>query len=145
MLRKWLLNASYFFSLLLIKHFSLKYSNGMNKSRWIKLYAVVSDSICFVVDFDFFCINHKINDQTRKTLYEIWTYPTSYNENFPSHQQPQFCICRYNILKAEKVFPLPQIADSITEGTIAEFTKKEGEWVELDETIANVETDKVTV
>lgn len=46
---------------------------------------------------------------------------------------------------AEKVFPLPNIADSITEGVIAEFTKKEGEWVDLDDTIANVETDKVTV
>lgn len=37
------------------------------------------------------------------------------------------------------------MADSINEGTIAEFVKKEGQWVELDETVANVETDKVTV
>ena len=51
----------------------------------------------------------------------------------------------YNLVNSEKVFPLPEIADSITEGVIAEFTKKEGEWVDHDETIANVETDKVTV
>lgn len=44
-----------------------------------------------------------------------------------------------------KTFPLPFLADSINEGTIAEFVKKEGQWVELDETVANVETDKVTV
>ena len=31
-----------------------------------------------------------------------------------------------------------------TKGVIADFTKKEGEWVDLDDTIANVETDKVT-
>ena len=38
----------------------------------------------------------------------------------------------------EKVFPLPNIADSITEGVVAEFLKKEGEWVDLDDTIANI-------
>jgi 2-oxoglutarate dehydrogenase E2 component (dihydrolipoamide succinyltransferase) len=46
---------------------------------------------------------------------------------------------------AEKVYPLPNIAESITEGTVAEFVKKQGEWVEQDETVANIETDKVTV
>ena len=44
-----------------------------------------------------------------------------------------------------KTVPLPFLADSINEGTIAEFVKKEGQWVDLDETVANVETDKVTV
>lgn len=33
---------------------------------------------------------------------------------------------------SEKVFPLPEIADSITEGTIADYTKAVGDWVELD-------------
>ena len=37
------------------------------------------------------------------------------------------------------------MADSINEGTIADFVKQEGQWVDLDETVANVETDKVTV
>lgn len=46
---------------------------------------------------------------------------------------------------AEKVINLPNVAESITEGTVAEFLKKEGDWVEQDETVANLETDKVTV
>ena len=37
------------------------------------------------------------------------------------------------------------MGESITEGTIAEILKKEGDTVEEDETIAQIETDKVTV
>ena len=46
---------------------------------------------------------------------------------------------------AANTIPLPFLADSINEGTIAQFLKKQGQWVELDETVANIETDKVTV
>lgn len=71
-------------------------------------------------------------------LYYLPTRSSSQlNSNTPSQVSFPPCL--------EKVFPLPNIADSITEGVIAEFTKKEGEWVDLDDTIANVETDKVTV
>lgn len=51
----------------------------------------------------------------------------------------------YTFQYVAKTFPLPFLADSINEGTVAEFVKKEGQWVELDETVANIETDKVTV
>lgn len=37
------------------------------------------------------------------------------------------------------------MGESITEGTMAEILKKEGDAVEEDETIAQIETDKVTV
>lgn len=37
------------------------------------------------------------------------------------------------------------MGESITEGTIVEILKKEGDAVEEDETIAQIETDKVTV
>ncbi|WP_223703610.1 2-oxoglutarate dehydrogenase complex dihydrolipoyllysine-residue succinyltransferase [Sutcliffiella deserti] len=40
---------------------------------------------------------------------------------------------------------VPELAESITEGTIAEWTKKEGESIEVGETIAELETDKVNV
>ncbi|WP_078382180.1 2-oxoglutarate dehydrogenase complex dihydrolipoyllysine-residue succinyltransferase [Sutcliffiella halmapala] len=40
---------------------------------------------------------------------------------------------------------VPELAESITEGTIAEWTKKEGESIEKGETIAELETDKVNV
>ena len=37
------------------------------------------------------------------------------------------------------------MGDSITEGTIFELKKKEGDYVQMDEVIAVVETDKVQV
>ena len=40
---------------------------------------------------------------------------------------------------------IQSMGESISEGTIAEILKKEGDAVEEDETIAQIETDKVTV
>ena len=40
---------------------------------------------------------------------------------------------------------VPGMGDSITEGTIEAFVKRAGDYVEADETIARIETDKVTV
>lgn len=37
------------------------------------------------------------------------------------------------------------MGDSITEGTVFEYSKKKGEFVELDEVVAIIETDKVKV
>lgn len=46
---------------------------------------------------------------------------------------------------ALQTFPVPEMGDSITEGTILEFAKKVGDHVALEEMVASVETDKVTV
>lgn len=40
---------------------------------------------------------------------------------------------------------VPGMGDSISEGTIEEFVKQPGEFVNADEIIARIETDKVTV
>jgi len=40
---------------------------------------------------------------------------------------------------------LPNLADSITEGRVQEIKKQPGEAVEVDETVAVIETDKVSV
>lgn len=40
---------------------------------------------------------------------------------------------------------IQSMGESITEGTIAEILKKEGDAVAEDETIAQIETDKVTI
>merc|ERR1711865_579624 len=40
---------------------------------------------------------------------------------------------------------VPSMGESITEGTIAGFLKGPGDYVEIDEIIAQIETDKVTV
>jgi len=38
---------------------------------------------------------------------------------------------------------VPQMAESISEGTLKQFTKQVGDFVEQDEEIATIETDKV--
>ena len=46
---------------------------------------------------------------------------------------------------ATQQFPVPTMGDSITEGTLLEWSKGVGEYVELEQSIASIETDKVTV
>jgi 2-oxoglutarate dehydrogenase E2 component (dihydrolipoamide succinyltransferase) len=45
---------------------------------------------------------------------------------------------------ADTVVKVPQMAESISEGTLKQFSKQIGDYVELDEEIATIETDKVT-
>ena len=44
---------------------------------------------------------------------------------------------------AEVIVKVPQMAESISEGTLSSFTKQVGDQVEQDEEIASIETDKV--
>jgi 2-oxoglutarate dehydrogenase E2 component (dihydrolipoamide succinyltransferase) len=44
---------------------------------------------------------------------------------------------------ADKVVQVPQMAESISEGTLKQFNKSIGDYVEQDEEIATIETDKV--
>lgn len=44
---------------------------------------------------------------------------------------------------ADKVVKVPQMAESISEGTLKQFSKSIGDFVEQDEEIATIETDKV--
>lgn len=44
---------------------------------------------------------------------------------------------------ADKVVKVPEMAESISEGTLKQFSKQIGDFVELDEEIATIETDKV--
>lgn len=46
---------------------------------------------------------------------------------------------------ADKIVQVPQMAESISEGTLKQFTKSIGDYVELDEEIATIETDKIDV
>ncbi|KAK4939593.1 2-oxoglutarate dehydrogenase complex E2 component [Elasticomyces elasticus] len=46
---------------------------------------------------------------------------------------------------AETVVKVPQMAESISEGTLSSFTKQVGDYVEQDEEIASIETDKIDV
>lgn len=44
---------------------------------------------------------------------------------------------------ADKVVQVPQMAESISEGTLKQWSKQVGDFVEQDEEIATIETDKV--
>ncbi|KAJ5242247.1 Dihydrolipoyllysine-residue succinyltransferase [Penicillium citrinum] len=46
---------------------------------------------------------------------------------------------------ADSIVKVPQMAESITEGTLKQFSKQVGEFVERDEEIATIETDKIDV
>ncbi|KFH43769.1 Dihydrolipoyllysine-residue succinyltransferase component of 2-oxoglutarate dehydrogenase complex-like protein [Hapsidospora chrysogenum ATCC 11550] len=46
---------------------------------------------------------------------------------------------------ADKVVQVPQMAESISEGTLKQFSKGIGEFVEQDEELATIETDKIDV
>lgn len=45
----------------------------------------------------------------------------------------------------ETIVKVPQMAESISEGTLSSFTKQVGDQVEQDEEIASIETDKIDV
>jgi 2-oxoglutarate dehydrogenase E2 component (dihydrolipoamide succinyltransferase) len=57
-----------------------------------------------------------------------WRYP------FPVQQLRSY---------AERIVKVPDMAESITEGTLKQWSKKIGDYVEQDEEIATIETDKV--
>ncbi|KAH8592221.1 hypothetical protein B0O99DRAFT_630047 [Bisporella sp. PMI_857] len=46
---------------------------------------------------------------------------------------------------ADKVVKVPEMAESISEGTLKQFSKQVGDYVEQDEEIATIETDKIDV
>lgn len=49
------------------------------------------------------------------------------------------------LLYAPETIKVPQMAESISEGTLKTWLKKPGDWVEADEEIASIETDKIDV
>ncbi|EGR49063.1 dihydrolipoyllysine-residue succinyltransferase [Trichoderma reesei QM6a] len=46
---------------------------------------------------------------------------------------------------ADKIIQVPPMAESISEGTLKQFSKSVGDYVEQDEEIATIETDKIDV
>ncbi|KAL8874135.1 MAG: hypothetical protein Q9174_000505 [Haloplaca sp. 1 TL-2023] len=49
------------------------------------------------------------------------------------------------MVSADKVVKVPEMAESITEGTLKQWSKQIGDYVEQDEEIATIETDKIDV
>lgn len=46
---------------------------------------------------------------------------------------------------ADKMVQVPQMAESISEGTLKQFSKGVGDFVEQDEELATIETDKASI
>ncbi|EOD48121.1 Biotin/lipoyl attachment domain-containing protein [Neofusicoccum parvum] len=61
-----------------------------------------------------------------------------------SQRLPQLLFPQYRTY-ASKIVKVPEMAESITEGTLKQFSKAVGDYVELDEEIATIETDKIDV
>jgi len=64
-------------------------------------------------------------------------------QSSPAYQSRQFSMTRS--MKGEEIIKVPEMAESISEGTLKQFSKQVGDRVEQDEEIATIETDKIDV
>ncbi|KAJ1969794.1 2-oxoglutarate dehydrogenase complex E2 component [Dispira parvispora] len=62
-----------------------------------------------------------------------------------SHIAPSTVFISQKRFYADKVIKVPQMAESITEGTLKQWTKQVGEFVKQDDEVATIETDKIDV
>ncbi|KAI7869282.1 dihydrolipoyllysine-residue succinyltransferase E2 component [Spinellus fusiger] len=71
---------------------------------------------------------------------------TSGLKHYRQASDHQGSFARYQIRTyADKVIKVPQMAESISEGTLKQWVKKVGDFVHQDEEVATIETDKVDV
>ena len=58
-----------------------------------------------------------------------------------------FCHYRVDVVRlyAAETVKVPQMAESISEGTLKSWLKQPGEFVNADEEVATIETDKVRI
>jgi len=61
----------------------------------------------------------------------------------PQMQRQFFPVVQQFRSYADKVVKVPEMAESISEGTLKQFSKQIGDYVAQDEEIATIETDKV--
>lgn len=60
------------------------------------------------------------------------------------HKRYTFPVVQQFRSYADKVVKVPEMAESISEGTLKQWSKQIGDYVEQDEEIATIETDKVS-
>ncbi len=61
----------------------------------------------------------------------------------PQLRQPFPIVAQQFRYYADKIVKVPEMAESISEGTLKQWSKQIGDFVEQDEEIATIETDKV--
>jgi 2-oxoglutarate dehydrogenase E2 component (dihydrolipoamide succinyltransferase) len=76
-----------------------------------------------------------------RTLFRTATALTA-PRRVPCQAASVFAYSRWSLRFASTVVKVPQMAESITEGTLKQFSKQVGDYVEADEEIATIETDK---
>ncbi|QKX64401.1 uncharacterized protein TRUGW13939_11575 [Talaromyces rugulosus] len=76
---------------------------------------------------------------SRKSLSLLTSIPSSVQSNLNGLGRKQVRFYTDSIVK------VPEMAESITEGTLKQFSKQIGDFVERDEEIATIETDKIDV
>jgi 2-oxoglutarate dehydrogenase E2 component (dihydrolipoamide succinyltransferase) len=67
----------------------------------------------------------------------LWAHPT------PQLRHPFPVVTLQFRCYADKIVKVPEMAESISEGTLKQWSKQIGDFVEQDEEIATIETDKV--
>ncbi|CAG8361083.1 unnamed protein product [Penicillium salamii] len=73
--------------------------------------------------------------------------PITLYQNYPYTPKPQFRLFSTSLRKYDSniVVRVPPMAESITEGTLSQFSKSVGDFIEMDEELATIETDKIDV
>ncbi len=64
---------------------------------------------------------------------------------YPGLLHPEPCLLIRPALPMPKIIEMPKLSDTMTEGTLAKWTIKEGDRVQVGQAIADVETDKATM
>jgi biotin carboxyl carrier protein len=73
-------------------------------------------------------------------------YITSPRNAYPAYSSlPATRWFSSSVTRYDTVVKVPQMAESISEGTLSSFSKQVGDYVERDEEIASIETDKIDV
>lgn len=89
------------------------------------------------------CLSTLINNNNNKIINNKNIIINNNNKSFKSIQLRNFSISNLNL--APKVVKVPEMAESITEGTLSSFSKNVGDFIKEDELLATIETDKIDV
>merc|ERR1711998_821604 len=74
-----------------------------------------------------------------------WCIPAAHPLLLSRAKKPSLVFSVRSLCSTAETIPVPLMGDSITEGTVVAFLKQVGEYVAVDEVVAQIETDKVTI
>ncbi|CCH62412.1 hypothetical protein TBLA_0H01250 [Henningerozyma blattae CBS 6284] len=108
------------------------------KSQSIKSMKLVPTSAKILVSHE------TINANLNKRCYSVYN-KTNYNKNQIKFTNVS-CNFNYNLKRFNSTsVKVPPMAESLTEGSLKEFSKSVGEYIKEDELLATIETDKIDI